>query len=313
MKICITTDKKNEISRNLEEGLKDLGHEVKFVEVPPNTTYNFTLQEVESFDFVHDFTGQFFNGIKNAGMRKALYHVVSYYPQTEHKSPLVALSRRHAILLEHVSLGLDPEPAPSYYETNRFMHYVSPYYVYPDIKIKDDQMETNGSKKAFLFGLSDKELDEKWEKHLESLLKTTDILCLQQEPPQILKKYNPRIINSLDEYRKLLKNDYNTIIYWTTTHIPFPVMLLEALALQCKVISTSYGGIPELITHGKNGYIANNLSSIEYALGHSLQKDNIKVPQACIYPSMARNFVSLYNHINDKRTCLPEYTLVGVF
>lgn len=71
-----------------------------------------------------------------------------------------------------------------------------------------------------------------------------------------------------------LVNEYQTsqIFINTSTVSPVPTAMLEAMACGCAIVSLSNCMIPEIITHGQNGFLTNNLAEMRQILEHLLKR-----------------------------------------
>lgn len=51
-------------------------------------------------------------------------------------------------------------------------------------------------------------------------------------------------------------------IHAITWREPFGLTLIEAMACGCPVVATNYGAIPEIIVHGKTGFVVNSIEEM---------------------------------------------------
>lgn len=89
-----------------------------------------------------------------------------------------------------------------------------------------------------------------------------------------------------------------------------PNTVMEAMACGCPVVGFHIGGIPEMIDHGRNGYVAENRSSADLAKGieqilfsddyflYSTQA-RLKVEQSYAEPYVSRQYIELYKKLLD--------------
>jgi hypothetical protein len=307
MHIAVAYDKKNLVMENLISGLQSL--EQKVTEIDISKTPQITLETLKQYDFVHDAStfAVLFNVMRENNMKNTLYQVLGYYPFGEYKSPVVGESMKQVSLIEKMGSGLEAEPAPRYDDISRYSHVQSPYFIYPDVDITGIERHTTGEKIGFLVGLAEHEMDETWKSNLSPLFKKYPILSISSSVPKMYKDYNPII---LEDRQALIdaSKDFKAFIYFTISHIPFPYLLLYPMAVGTKIITTSYGGNNELITHGKNGFIANNREAIEDAIA---KLDTIPPPtvdKEFIYPNMARRYLDFYNLVLQNKLPYYEYT-----
>lgn len=73
--------------------------------------------------------------------------------------------------------------------------------------------------------------------------------------------------------RQIYQN--SRIFYNTSIHSPVPTVLLEAMACGCAVVSTETCMIPEIIEHGKNGFISNNKNELRSFLELLLKDEDL--------------------------------------
>lgn len=87
-------------------------------------------------------------------------------------------------------------------------------------------------------------------------------------------------ILSSEETRKIMR--HMDILVVPSTSENFPNVILEAAAVGVVVVASEIGGIPEMITHKRNGYLFNGSSShlsdvIQFAIRDSENWNNIRV------------------------------------
>jgi glycosyltransferase involved in cell wall biosynthesis len=109
-----------------------------------------------------------------------------------------------------------------------------------------------------------------------------------------------------------LKDDYSTVLVYNAADIfiapslaeTFGYVILESLLCGTPVVTFNVGGIPDLIKHKSNGYLANYKDSndmvdgIKYCLDNKL---NVKVPPGFETKEVINKHFELLNQISEKR------------
>lgn len=94
----------------------------------------------------------------------------------------------------------------------------------------------------------------------------------RQLPIRVVGK-NPGLseaAKNTDHLRQIYQS--SRIFYNTSLHSPVPTVLMEAMACGCAVVSTDTCMIPEVIQHGKNGFLSNDSNELRSFL-ELLMKD----------------------------------------
>ena len=75
-----------------------------------------------------------------------------------------------------------------------------------------------------------------------------------------------------------LVNEYNTaqVFLNTSTVSPVPTSLLEAMSCGCAVVTTATCMIPDIITHGVNGFMSNDESELRSYIDQLLGDENLR-------------------------------------
>lgn len=75
-----------------------------------------------------------------------------------------------------------------------------------------------------------------------------------------------------------LVKEYQTsqIFLNTSTFSPIPTVLLEAMACGCAIVTTATCGIPEIIEHGKNGFISNDEKELRGYIDKLLENQELR-------------------------------------
>src|SRR2546421_8965756 len=78
---------------------------------------------------------------------------------------------------------------------------------------------------------------------------------------------------------------------------PFGMVMIEAMALGCPVISFARGAVPEIIIHGKTGFLAENIDNMVQLISHI---DDIDRNATCMHIEqnfsvhvMAKNYINI--------------------
>jgi len=81
--------------------------------------------------------------------------------------------------------------------------------------------------------------------------------------------------NSLEECIKELQTA--AIFLNTSQFSPIPMSVLEAMSCGCAIVSSATCMIPEIIEHGVNGFISNDISKLRQYIDELLIDDNLRV------------------------------------
>lgn len=90
---------------------------------------------------------------------------------------------------------------------------------------------------------------------------------------------------------------------------PFGMVLIEAMASGCPVISFARGAIPEIVTHGVSGFLADNVAEMVYYMGRIDELDRASVHaytrRHFSARAMAENYLHIYQQMINEPTILP--------
>ena len=120
--------------------------------------------------------------------------------------------------------------------------------------------------------------------------------------PTTIKNPKIRYIGNISGQRKLsFFAQAKAFLFPIDWEEPFGMVLIEALACGTPVVAMNRGSVPEIIEHGKNGFIANTVKEFQYYM----QKVDEIDPAACrrtveekfSVDKMARNYLDRYNQI----------------
>ena len=87
---------------------------------------------------------------------------------------------------------------------------------------------------------------------------------------------------------------------------PFGMVMIEAMALSCPVISFARGAAPELIVDGKIGYLVKDVKEMVRAIGRIDEIDTAATRQHAqehfSVQVMAQNYTRIYQQVTETRT-----------
>ncbi|TMC21530.1 MAG: glycosyltransferase family 4 protein [Chloroflexi bacterium] len=100
-------------------------------------------------------------------------------------------------------------------------------------------------------------------------------------------------INLLSQARGLLNP-----IEWEE---PFGMVMIEAMALGCPVITFARGAVPEIVVHGQTGFLVQNLDEMVEAIAHIDELDRVATRNHVIQNfsarSMAERYLEIYQQV----------------
>jgi len=85
----------------------------------------------------------------------------------------------------------------------------------------------------------------------------------------------------------------------TTTEVPVPTSMMEAMACQCPVVALDTGGIREIIEHGINGFLANNVKELKEYCSLLLKDKQKRVVMGYAARKTIKDKYPLQNFINS--------------
>jgi glycosyltransferase involved in cell wall biosynthesis len=91
---------------------------------------------------------------------------------------------------------------------------------------------------------------------------------------------------------------------------PFGMVMIEAMALGCPVITFARGAAPELIVHGKTGFLAHNVEDMVRYIARITEIDRdvtrSHVERYFSARSMAQNYVQVYRKLIKRSQTAPR-------
>lgn len=92
---------------------------------------------------------------------------------------------------------------------------------------------------------------------------------------------------------------------------PFGMVMIEAMALGCPVITFPCGAAPEVIEHGKSGFLASNLDEMVMYMAHIHEIDREAtrrhVQQNFSVQSMSEKYMDIYKQVIERQSWCENY------
>jgi len=118
-----------------------------------------------------------------------------------------------------------------------------------------------------------------------------------------------KVLNFVSDERKL-KDIYNAVDVYVTPSLEenLPNMIMESMACGTPCVGFNVGGIPEMIDHQQNGYVAQYKSADDFAAGiywSIYATDEAQLSKACVHKvitnysevTVAQQYIHIYNQI----------------
>ncbi len=98
-----------------------------------------------------------------------------------------------------------------------------------------------------------------------------------------------------------LMQNAKTLLFPSLFHQPFATVVIEALACGTPIITTNMGAMPELIQHGKTGFLCDNINDLTQAINNIKSISNIDcrtdVEKRFDRKIMTKEYIKLYEDI----------------
>ena len=200
---------------------------------------------------------------------------------------------------------------------------ISTYVFRPEDKsVARERCHLPQDKKLILFGsvkISDKrkgidyliEACQKLSKqHLETL-QQIEVVVFGNHSEQLRESlpFPVKVLNFVNDERKL-KDIYNAVDVYVTPSLEenLPNMIMESMACGTPCVGFNVGGIPEMIDHQQNGYVAQYKSADDFATGiywSIYTADAQELSKACVHKvvtnysevTVAQQYIHIYNKI----------------
>lgn len=106
-----------------------------------------------------------------------------------------------------------------------------------------------------------------------------------------------------NERKAELMQNAKALLFPSMFHQPFAVVVIEALACGTPVITTNMGAMPEMIKHGKTGFLCKNYNELSQAINNIKSISNIDcradVEKRFDRTTMTKEYIKLYEEILD--------------
>lgn len=99
---------------------------------------------------------------------------------------------------------------------------------------------------------------------------------------------------------KLMRNA-KALLFPSLFHQPFAVVVVEALACGTPIITTNMGAMPEIIEHGKTGFLCNNIDELSQAINSikTIDNKNCRIDAETRFDRnmMTKEYIKLYEQV----------------
>ncbi len=90
---------------------------------------------------------------------------------------------------------------------------------------------------------------------------------------------------------------------------PFGMVMIEAMSVGCPVITFARGSAPEIVAHGKSGFLVHDIGEMEHAIARIDELDRAVVrayaEQHFSARAMAEKYVNIYMKVIAERVLAP--------
>ncbi len=200
---------------------------------------------------------------------------------------------------------------------------ISTYMFHPeDKRVAREHCHLPQDKKLILFGsvkISDKrkgidyliEACQKLSKQHPETLQQVEVVVFGNHSDQLRESlpFPVKVLNFVSDERKL-KDIYNAVDVYVTPSLEenLPNMIMESMACGTPCVGFNVGGIPEMIDHQQNGYVAQYKSADDFAAGiywSIYAADAAQLSKACVHKvitnysevTVAQQYIHIYNQI----------------
>jgi glycosyltransferase involved in cell wall biosynthesis len=124
----------------------------------------------------------------------------------------------------------------------------------------------------------------------------------EREIKHLFSQPHVEFLGEVDEREKAeLLEDATAILFPIDWREPFGMVSIEAFACGTPVVAFNRGSVPEIITHGKTGYVVENISEAVEALQHirDISREECRKTFESRFSAtiMAKNYLRLYDNL----------------